>query len=367
MVPSWTVLPVHPRTTCRWASGLILSAALLLSGTSLAQPSDEEKAAARALATQGADALKSGRYAEVLDLVGRAEAIVHAPTHLLMLARANVGLGKLVAAQEAFLKLLREDLPATAPAAFKNAQATARDELAAIEPRIAQLRIVADGAPQKRATVKLDDVVVPPALLGVFRPVDPGHHVITVFPASGAPIKTPVDLREAEKKDVKLAVPDAPAPTGVPLNPVDNPDAGKQPPPSQDQNPQVPDQPRGFMTPLRGAGIGVAVVGVGAAAAGAAFLALGFSAQSTGDANFAKFCPCTSAKDPKFVNNVQSYDQTAARDKTIGVIALPIGVAALGTGVALLVAGKPKAAASHGKGSVAPWFAGTSGGLRGEF
>src|SRR5690349_19476001 len=111
------------RRASRYGAGILLALGLSLSaGTSHAQ-SDEEKAAARALATQGAEALNNKKYAESLDLVTRAESIFHAPVHVLMIARAQAGLGKLVAAQESYLKVIREELAANAPAAFKRTQA----------------------------------------------------------------------------------------------------------------------------------------------------------------------------------------------------------------------------------------------------
>jgi hypothetical protein len=363
---------VLPRS--RAVLGLLLTASLLLeAGTSFAQ-SAEEKAAARSLATQGSDALKGSRYSEALDLVSRAEAIVHAPTHLLMIARAQTGLGKLVAAQETYLKLLREELAPTAPAAFRNAQATAREDLAAIEPRIASLRIIVDGAEQKKATVKLDEAVVPPALLGVFRPVDPGPHVVTVFPPGQNPVKGTVDLQPAEKKDVRLVIPEGPPPSGVPVNPADNPDAGRAATSPADGSQSPRDTGGGgFMTPLRGAGIGLGLVGVGGVVVGAIFLAKGFSAASQSSSLAQMICTppaFTTCHGGTMAQQAQlmSDDSNAASGKTIGAIALPVGAAALGIGAALIVVGKPKpAAAPAPRASIAPWFAGTSGGLRGEF
>jgi hypothetical protein len=359
----------------RAALGLLLCGSILLpAATSFAQASDEDKAAARALATQGSDALKGNRYAEALDLVTRAEAIVHAPTHLLMIARSHAGLGKLVAAQETYLKLLREELSANAPPAFKNAQISAREELAAIEPRIGALRILVDGnaLAAKKATVKLDDVAVPPALLGVFRPIDPGAHVVTILVPGLNPTRQSIDLGPAQKLDIRPVIPDGPAPAGVPVNVADNPDAGH---PQGPGSPQPPDgRGGGFFSPLRGVGIGLGVVGVAGIAVGALFVAKGFASQSQANTDAMNaFClppsytNCPIAT-PTQATQIHSEDVNAANQKTIGVILLPIGVAALGAGAALLVVGKPKPAGPSGAGAtVTPWFAGTSGGLRGSF
>lgn len=357
------------RGLARAAAAAALSAALLATATASAQ-SDEEKAAARPLAKKGAEALDNKKYAEALDLVTRAEAVVHAPTHLLLIARAQVGLGKLVAAHETYLKLIREELAAGAPPAFKNAQAAAKEEIAALEPRIAQLRIILEGPGQKKATVKMNEAAVPAALVGVDRPVDPGHHVIAAYPAGGAPVKATVDLREGEKKEIRLNIPDAPPPSGVPTNAADNPDAAKQPPP-----PAAPASP-GFMTPLRGAGIGAGAVGLGGLVLGAIFSAKGGSTQAESNDLAAKYgCTDGGAKCPTPQNQTQrtalakfqGLDADAAKQKTIGAVGLIAGGVLLAGGVTLLVVGKPSQPAAPAKAYVEPWLGFGAAGLRGEF
>lgn len=359
----------------RAAVGLSLSVSLLLSaGVSFAEPSAEEKAAARALATQGTEALKMNRYGEALDLVTRAESIFHAPTHLLLIARAQVGSGKLVAAQETYLKLIHEELRADAPAVFKSAQASAREELPAIEPRIASLRIVVEGAAQKSATVKLDEATVPSALLNVYRPVDPGPHVITVSSAGQSPVQGSVELRDGERRDFKLTIPDGPQAAGAPLN-ATNPDAGKL---GTSAGTQPPDSGSGgFFTPLRGAGIGLGVAGVAGLVLGAAFLVTGTSQQSLADGKAqglgctgAGFTQCPPSQAGAVNAEVTPLDQTAALDKNVAGAAFAVGGAALVAGVVMIVVGKPQprvAAAGPSRVSVAPWFGGTSGGVLGEF
>jgi hypothetical protein len=348
----------------------ILASLVFASSAAFAQPTDEDKANARSFALQGSEALKAGKPADALDLLKRAETIMHAPTHLLLIARAETALGKLVSAQENYLRLIHEELPPNSPSAFRNAQAAAKEELAAIEPKIASLRIVVDAAAQKRATIKLDDAPVSAVLLGVYRPIDPGAHVIAVFPNGGSPVKTTIELREGEKKEIKLTVPDGPQPSGVPSNAVDNPDNGKPP----DSTPQPPrDQGPGFFTPMRGAGLGVAVVGVAGVAIGGYFLAQGFSAQKTANANAIKDgctgtdgSDCTKADPTVVKSNVTPFDSTAAKDKTIGGVAVGVGAVALAAGVALVVIGKPKPAGAP-RAHIVPYFTGTGGGLRGSF
>ncbi len=83
---------------------------------------DEARASARAAATQGLHALQEGRYKDALDLCTRAESLMHAPTHLLLIARAQTKLGHLVEAREAYIKIERDHLAANAPRAFLDAQ-----------------------------------------------------------------------------------------------------------------------------------------------------------------------------------------------------------------------------------------------------
>jgi hypothetical protein len=165
----------------------------------------------------------------------------HAPTHLLLIARSQVGLGRLVAAKETYLKLTREELSASAPAAFKRAQQEGKDEMTALDARIASLRIAVEGGGQQKFTVKMDDQPVSPALLGVYRPVDPGKHDIVIYPVGQGPVKGTIELKDGEKKELKLTIPDV-IPGGVPVSSIDNPDA----PPRQDAGKDSSEKTPGF-------------------------------------------------------------------------------------------------------------------------
>jgi len=341
------------------AAALALS--LLLPASRAAAQSDEDKAAARVLATQGAEALGANKYSEALDLVSRAEQMFHAPTHLLMIARSQAGLGRLVAAKEAYLKLTREELAASAPAAFKRAQQEGKDEMAALEPKIASLRIAVEGGGQLKFTVKMDDQPVSPALLGVYRPVDPGKHEIIIYPVGQSPVKSAFALTNGEKRDLKLTIPDV-VPGGLPANQTDNPDAAASSGAGKDK--VAPAGP-GFFTPLRGVGIGAAALGLGGVVVGALFLSKSSSKQSEAndlhDRCVAAPKLCTAANKA----TVTSLDSDAASKGTIAVIGFAAGGVALAAGVTLLVVGKPKAKTSGA--TVTPWFSGDMGGLQGTF
>src|SRR3954466_13075470 len=105
----------------RVAVGLV--AALLATEVSPAfAQSDQERAGARSAATEGAQAFRDHNWSQAADLFMRAESLVHAPPHLLYLARAEANLGHLVKAQEAYRKILHEKLEASSPAVFREAQ-----------------------------------------------------------------------------------------------------------------------------------------------------------------------------------------------------------------------------------------------------
>lgn len=324
--------------------------------------SDEDIASARSLATQGQQALKNGKYADALDLVTRAEAVMHAPTHVLMIARADAGLGRLVAAQEAYMKLVHEDLSSSNNPTFKKAQEEGKAELAALEPRIASLKIALDNAANKKVTLKVDDREVPAALIGVYRPIDPGHHEIVAYVAGANPTKQGVDLKEGEKKDVKIALSDAPI-SGVPATPEDNPDVAKQAatPPAA-----PPDASSSKMSTTRLAiGIGGVGLGVVGAVVGSVFLAKRGSASSDGNNMFDACNPrvCTASEK----SAISDKDSQAASAGTLATTFYIVGGAALVTGVVVLVTGAKKSAPPSNAAYVAPWFGGASGGLRGAF
>jgi hypothetical protein len=318
---------------------------------------DEDKAAARALGTQGAAALQENKYAEALDLVTRAEAILHAPPHLLMIGRAQVGLGRLVAAKETYLKITREQLPATAPPAFKKAQADAKTELDEIEPRIGSLQISLTGngaATAGKVTVKLDDQPVATALIGVHRPVDPGKHTVTAYVPGRGPVTQEVTLGNGEKKEVELSV-------ETPVSLVDEENKFETP-----RTPPPP-PPRGLST-LQIVGIAGMGAGVAGLVVGGVFLGLKSSKQGEADAAFTTCKAKPLGCDPKDRSNVAQLDRAAAQRGTIGIAGLVGGgVLAAGGVVLFILGGKKTTQAKPASGFVVPYVTPTGGGIMGEF
>lgn len=358
-----TVAAEEARVRVRWFAPVALALSLLFPAGAAQAQSDEDKAAARSLWSQATESLAAGKFEETIDLATRAEALVHAPTHVILIARGQAKLGRLVAARESYLKIIREDLPATAPGAFKKAQQEAKDELAAIEPRIASLKVALEGAGGRKIPVKIDEQQVPDALVGVYRPIDPGQHKVTAFPPGLKPVEGSVSLGDGEKKELSLKIPEGPLPPGVPVSATDNPDqvggpTGAPPPPPPDS---------GGTSPLTWVGLGVGGLGLVGVGVGVTFLVIGGGTQSDADSQFDTCAAapggCTAAQQA----DIEQLDSDAASQKTIGVIGLAAGGALIAGGAVLTAIGLTSKPKSPSAGWVMPYVTPGGLGVRGAF
>ncbi|HEY1696154.1 MAG TPA: hypothetical protein VGG39_28500 [Polyangiaceae bacterium] len=168
------------RTAHRSLGVLALTIATALPGVALAQ-SDGDRATARALGQDAEHSLATKDYAKAEDEFRRADSLVHAPTLMLGLARALAGQGKVLEAQEAYNRIVRDGVAPNAPAPFKQALEDAKKEVKDVEPRIGGVTITVKdsaGGAVTSAKVTVDDAPVNTASLGVRRLVDPGDHVV---------------------------------------------------------------------------------------------------------------------------------------------------------------------------------------------
>ena len=394
-----------PRWRARGAVAL-LSLAVTLGAGRLSAQSDEDKAAARAMFMQGSEALAASRYAEALDMVSRAEQIFHAPPHMLLMGRAQAGLGKYVAAKETFLRLIREDLPPNAPAAFKRAQVDAQAELPKIEAKIGSLRIVLEGVGKRQVTLKLDDQTVPGVLIGVHRPVDPGRHEVIALIGGQVAGRATVELKPGERRELSVTlaetlptVPTAvplptatvpplptatvppPLPTVVPtVTPTAAPTAAPTTAPTAAptatpwavnvptgaQRVDLTPPPPGFWSVTRGVGLGLGLAGLGVVGLGAFFMVDAGNKQSQSDRLFDTWGSTALADRPALQGRITELDQSAATARTGGVVSLIVGSSAAIAGFVMLGVGKPSPKQPP-KAAVIPWFSGSMLGVRGEF
>ncbi len=192
-----------------------------------AQPSEADRATARALATEGYHALEKRDYQTAEDRFRRADALVHAPSLVVDHARALAGLGRLVEAYERYQLVVREGVAPGAPARFRRALADADRELKALEPRLAWLTITIVGP--SAPAVLVDGRAVPPAALGVRRATDPGTRRISATAPGYLPADAEVSLPEGGERQLTLELkPDPNAnrlPAAAPI-PVAPPNAG---------------------------------------------------------------------------------------------------------------------------------------------
>jgi len=171
-------------------------------------PSAADRAIARTLAQQGYEALRDKNYAAAADSYTRALAIVHAPTLLRDLARAEVGLGKLVDAHENYSTIIREGVAADAPQPWVKALADAKAEIGPIAARLSALTITVTGPAHPHVTI--DGAPIAEASLGAKRPADPGRHEIRAIATGYYTAKKIVVLNEGETVNVGFELEDAP-------------------------------------------------------------------------------------------------------------------------------------------------------------
>jgi hypothetical protein len=325
-------------------------------GTAWAQDAaSQDIAQARQLGGQAQAAYNAGNYAESEKLWTAATKLyAQAPTLTLGLARTQAKLGKVVAAQESYNKIIREWSNAPSPTpAFKEALDAATAEVGAVSSKVASVLVVVDGPASP--TVMIDGQTVPAAALGLKRPVDPGTHQVKASADGYKPAETSFTVRDGGSAEAKLKLeklPEGavtPALAGGPTTTEPGADTGK----GGSSNKTLA---------LVAFGVGGAGLVVGSITG---ILALG----KHGDLK--DKCPngtCPASEQ----SNVDSY-QTMGTLSTVGFIVAGVGGVA---GAILLLTAPSKSAAVDTpryatvptKGvTMTPYFGGTSAGVAGRF
>lgn len=308
-----------------------------------AQGDDAKRSAARTFATDGLAAFNAGQFDKAIDLFTRAEALVHAPPHLLYTARASVKVGQLVHAKELYVKITREQLADGAPKAFVEAQTSATTELAQIEPRIPKLNITVAGPGSAGAKVTMDGTEVPSALIGAAQPVDPGPHVLRATANGWRPTESKVTLAEAAAESATLTLDQAAPPEPVAAGP----------------KPEKAEGPSGLRkaAPFIAFGVGAAGLAVGTV----------FLLKNRGDRDDADAI-CASGRCPAARRaEVEDLDASADKAQTFSMIGYGIGAAGVIAGAVLLVLGRSSSSEPKTGLTVGPWVSASSGGLSGSF
>jgi hypothetical protein len=325
---------------------------------------EEDRAAARALATQGVSAFNEGRYSESFDRFSRAESLLHAPPHLLYLARSADKLGQLVRARELYLRLVREELPATAPQAFREAQHQAREEVRLIEPRLANVVISVKAREGVTVKVAMDGKPISSAILGVPIPVDPGSHEFSAS-ADGyrsSPVK--VVLVEGGKGSAELllepspqgATSDAPIVQASRLNQTSGAAMAK-PSPS-------PAREQAWMRPASYVAYGIGALGIGAG------VFFGLDSRSKRNDADSAYAACKRTSGGCTTGDAESrttdkLDNDARRSFGIALVGAALGVVGASAGTALLLLQPKRETVSAA--SLSPWVSLGEVGLTGTW
>ena len=313
---------------------------------------DEPRAAARVAATEGLHALQQGRYKDAVELCTRAESLMHAPTHLLLIARAQAKLGNLVEAQEAYIKIERDHLAPNAPRAFTDAQAAATEEEEALAPRVPTLKVDVAGADGKDVDVTLDGVSLPAALIGMAGPINPGSHTLRAKSSNAVSEPVTVTITEGAKQTATLTLTPLAATAAEPAET----SAAATLSPSDDSRATA------SRSGLRAGGWLAMGLGGAGVTVGTVFVVKNH--QDRNDANAlcgSQGCPASRRAD------VVSFDDGANSSATIAWVSYGVGAAGLITGTALLLLSHGGPAATLRTGQVIPWVGMRSLGLRVAF
>jgi len=179
-------------------------AVALASSVARAEPDEADRASARSLASEGYDALERKDYATAVDRFRHADALVHAPTIGVDLARSLIGLGRYVEAYERYQLVIREGVPKGSPASWKKAIDDAETEVATLEPRLAWVVIHVMGPLDPQVTI--DGIEVPEAALGARRAADPGRRTVHASAPGFEPDTKTVTLTEGKEQVVTIVL-----------------------------------------------------------------------------------------------------------------------------------------------------------------
>jgi len=185
----------------RYVAVLAVAAGLTLGRGAHAQ-ADADKATARELGQSGETKLAAEDFKGAEADFQRANALYHAPTLVLGLARAQAGQGKFVEAWESYHSIILEN--PTSSAVFAAALADAQKEIAKIETRRAKLTVNVTGATAPKVTI--DDQPVRVEALGVPRLINPGAHVVKATADGMKTATQTISVTEGGAQNVALAL-----------------------------------------------------------------------------------------------------------------------------------------------------------------
>lgn len=321
----------------------------------------EETAAARSLAKQGVTAFNEERYLEAADFFVRAESLVHSPVHLLYEARARKRIGQFVKAQEAYIKILREDFSDDAPAVFHDAKRSAKSEIKELEGKLASLTVNLVGT-ETEAQVLLNGRVVPPALVGVAMPLDPGDYTLEATAEGFEPVASTVALTPGQSEDIELVL--VPTKSEVPrsLPGLGLPEAAANAQPGADSA-RVPHAPNSELRLGSYVAFGVGALGLGV---GTFFYLDGVSQADDANQFFDDNVTPDGTLNEAQADQLAALDDDADAAKNLGIVGFVAGGVGIAAGVTLWLLSGNSDSESSGL-SVVPVVGHRSVGVVGSF
>lgn len=307
-----------------WSHIPVVVMVALASSVSMAVTA-EDKATARALATEGAEKFAAEDFRTALDRFSKANQIVPAPTIAIYVARCHVKLGQLVEAQVVYQKILAEPVAPKSPAQVKQAVKDAQNELDALLSRIPQIQFSIQGPNPSDTKVQIDGVDRS-GDAGAWVPMNPGVHKLRAEAADCDPVELEFELRVSERRPIPVQLAKrVPAPVPVLPPPVPVPTYVAPPPPTPAPAPPPPPPSTGSSTMTAG----YVTLGVGAAGLVAGGVLGLLTLQKKGDFTNScagKSCPPEAESD---YNRSKSY----ATFSTVGFV---VGGVLVATGVTLV-------------------------------
>jgi hypothetical protein len=250
----------------------VLPAVALFLFAAIAHAQTNDTALATELFNAGRDLVKEGNYAAACPKLGESARLDPKVGTLARLAECEEHIGKLASARAHWQQALN-----LAKSTNDNRAAHAESELARIDRIVPRIEIALTGDAPRGLVLKLDDVELGTASVGMKLPVDPGKHTIKAS-APGkqtASVDTEVKSEGVVSRVVIPVLADAPVETPAPV------------PPPVRETPPPPPPPEGESSPLRPIGLATAGVGVVALGVGTAFA---FIAKSKFDDSNSQGC-----------------------------------------------------------------------------
>ena len=313
---------------------------------------DATRAAARKLGSAGLNAFQEHDYATASDKLGKAFHVLQAPSLGLWSARALEKLGKLVEAQERYVKVTRLEIDGGDAEVQKQARTEAATDLAALSPRIPSIVVQVEGTSPSEVSVTVDGTALLPDLVGEAWPVDPGpHHVVGTHGTERK--EADVTVAEGEHPSTVLHFGVGPTvaaagPAAQSVEPTQPTSGAPEPasPPTRDSKPASPQRTIAWVT----LGVGAAGFAVGAVTGVLTLVDRGGLHQGSD-------CYGTSCNS-QAADKVNSYNTM----RTLSSIGFLAGTAVAATGVVLLLTA-PRAQTVSAALVIAP----SSAAIRGTF